>query len=73
MLVHPISQGEVRVSVDPAVLAGTNTIVSSSKRHPTFTFDRVMGEQASQTDMYDVVSKDRIEEFLRGFNVTYLA
>ncbi|CAK9781584.1 unnamed protein product [Cutaneotrichosporon oleaginosum] len=73
VLVHPISQNEVRVSVDPAVLAGTNTIVSTTKRHPTFTFDRVMGEQASQIDMYEVVSKDRIEEFLRGFNVTYLA
>ncbi|GMK55328.1 hypothetical protein CspeluHIS016_0203840 [Cutaneotrichosporon spelunceum] len=73
VLVHPISPNDVRVSVDPAVLAGTNTIVSSAKRHPTFTFDHVMGEQASQLDMYEVVSKDRIEEFLRGFNVTYLA
>lgn len=32
-----------------------------------------MGEQSTQTDMFEVVSKDRIEEFLRGFNVTYLA
>lgn len=73
VLVHPISHSQVRVSVDPNVLAGTAGIASTSKRHPTFTFDRVMGESASQIDMYDATAKDRVEEFLRGFNVTFLA
>lgn len=73
VLVHPISHSEVRVSVDPNVLAGTAGIASSSKRHPTFTFDRVMGENASQVDMYEATARDRVDEFLRGFNVTFLA
>lgn len=73
VLVHPTSSTEVRVSVDPATLAGSASIASSSKRHPTFTFDRVLGEQAEQIDLYNVTARDRIEEFLRGFNVTFLA
>lgn len=73
VLVHPTSQTEVRVSVDPATLAGSATTASSSKRHPTFVFDRVLGEPASQVDLYNATARDRIEEFLKGFNVTFLA
>ncbi|EKD03810.1 hypothetical protein A1Q2_01823 [Trichosporon asahii var. asahii CBS 8904] len=73
VLVHPTSSTEVRVSVDPATLAGSASVASTSKRHPTFTFDRVLGEQASQIDLYNVTARERIEEFLRGFNVTFLA
>lgn len=73
VLVHPTTQTEVRVSVDPATLAGTTSLASSSKRHPTFTFDRVLPEQASQMDLYNSTARERIEEFLRGFNVTFLA
>lgn len=73
MLVHPTSWTEVRVSVDPATLAGSASVASTSKRHPTFTFDRVLGEQSSQIDLYNVTARERIEEFLRGFNVTFLA
>lgn len=73
VLVHPTSSTEVRVSVDPATLAGSASVASTSKRHPTFTFDRVLGEQSSQVDLYNVTARERIEEFLRGFNVTFLA
>jgi len=74
-LCHPINHTEVRVSVDPATLAGTNSLGagSNSKRHPTFTFDRVLGESASQVDLYNVTGRERVEEFLKGFNVTFLA
>lgn len=75
VLCHPTSQTEVRVSVDPATLAGSNSLGSSSnsKRHPSFTFDRVLGEQSAQVDLYNVTARERVEEFLKGFNVTFLA
>ncbi|KAL1411298.1 hypothetical protein Q8F55_002249 [Vanrija albida] len=74
VLVHPSSQTDVRVSVDPSTLAGnTPAGASTSKRHPTFAFDRVLPERATQVDVYNATARDRIEEFLRGFNVTFLA
>ena len=73
-LVHPISDSDVRVDVDPATLAGNSTASSSGiKRHPTFAYDHVLGEESSQLDLYDVTAKDSIDEFLKGHNVTFFA
>ena len=77
-LVHPTSSTEVRVDVDPATLIGAGagpsaSAASGSKRHPTFNFDSVLGETSSQEDLYDATSKDVVDEFLKGHNVTFLA
>ncbi|ORX36741.1 hypothetical protein BD324DRAFT_651225 [Kockovaella imperatae] len=74
-LVHPTTSTDIRVDVDPATLAG-HAVTSSAagvKRHPTFTFDHVLGENANQVDLYDVTAKDVVGEFLKGHNVTFLA
>lgn len=73
VLVHPITPSELRIDVDPATLIGNAPSVGSIKRHPTFTFDHVLGEESQQTDLYDVTSRDVIEEYLKGHNVTFLA
>ncbi|WWD17351.1 hypothetical protein CI109_101792 [Kwoniella shandongensis] len=75
VLVHPTSQAEVRLDVDPATLAGhgTGSMGSGSKRHPTFTFDHVLGEEAGQTELYDVTARETVDEFVKGHNVTFLA
>ena len=74
-LVHPTSRSDVRVDVDPATLAGHSggMVASSSKRHPVFGFDHVLGEDSSQVDLYDVTGKHVLEDFMRGHNVTFLA
>ncbi|WRT66280.1 uncharacterized protein IL334_003233 [Kwoniella shivajii] len=76
VLVHPTSPSEVRLDVDPSALAGQAVGTSHAggiKRHPTFTFDHVLGEQATQTELYDATSKESVDEFIKGHNVTFLA
>ena len=75
VLVHPTSISDIRVDVDPATLAGhgASGSTSGSKRHPTFTYDHVLGEEASQVDLYDATAREVVDEFLRGHNVTFLA
>ncbi|ODN82146.1 hypothetical protein, variant [Cryptococcus amylolentus CBS 6039] len=73
VLVHPTSETEIRVDVDPATLAGHAGTVGSSKKHPTFTFDNVLGEDSAQTDLYDVTAGENVDEFMKGHNVTFLA
>nr|ODN97633.1 hypothetical protein L204_03052 [Cryptococcus depauperatus CBS 7855] len=75
VLVHPTSRAEIRVDVDPATLAGYGAGATnpSSKRHPTFVFDNVLGEDAQQTDLYEATARDSVEEFMKGHNVTFLA
>ena len=74
-LVHPISAGEVRVDVDPATLigAGVSSAASGSKRHPTFSFDSVLGESSTQAYLYDATARNVVDEFLKGHNVTFFA
>ncbi|WWC61786.1 uncharacterized protein I303_104371 [Kwoniella dejecticola CBS 10117] len=75
VLVHPTSPSEVRLDVDPATLAG-QTVGSShaaGKKHPLFNFDHVLGEQATQTELYDVTARETVDEFIKGHNVTFLA
>ena len=75
VLVHPTGAKEVRVDVDPATLvgAGASSGPSNTKRHPTFNFDSVLGESSSQVDLYDATSKDTVDEFIKGHNVTFFA
>ena len=75
VLVHPTSTSDVRVDVDPATLAGhgASASASSSKRHPTFAYDQILGEEASQVDLYDATARETVDEFLKGHNVTFLA
>jgi kinesin family protein 4/21/27 len=74
VLLHPTSPTDVRVDVDPAALAGqTPTAGGPSKRHPTFAFDHVLGEEASQEDLFDCTARDVVDDFLKGHNVTFLA
>ncbi|KAL7421653.1 hypothetical protein Q5752_003422 [Cryptotrichosporon argae] len=72
-LVKAVTPTEVRLEADPAALAGVSGSSSVGKRHPTFTFDRVLSESATQLDLYDATARDSVEEFLKGFNVTFLA
>lgn len=73
-LVHSTGPENVRIDVDPATLAGHSSgVASGSKRHPTFTFDSVLGETSTQLDLYDATAKDKIDEFMKGHNVTFLA
>ncbi|RXK40167.1 hypothetical protein M231_02625 [Tremella mesenterica] len=76
-LVHPISPSELRVDVDPAALAGNApgslSLTGAGKRHPTFVFDHVLDEAASQVALYESTAKDVIDDFLKGHNVTFLA
>lgn len=57
------------------MLAGqvNGTVNGASKRHPTFSFDQVLGEGSSQVDLYDVTGKEVLEDFMYGHNVTFLA
>ncbi|WVQ72410.1 hypothetical protein IAR50_001962 [Cryptococcus sp. DSM 104548] len=73
VLVHPTSQTDIRVDVDPATLAGHAGTSSNSKKHPTFTFDNVLGEDSAQTDLYDATAGENVDEFMKGHNVTFLA
>ncbi|WVQ82145.1 hypothetical protein IAT38_004273 [Cryptococcus sp. DSM 104549] len=76
VLVHPTSQSEIRVDVDPATLAGQGSMgpgAGSGKRHPTFTFDSVLGEDAQQLDLYGATARESVDEFMKGHNVTFLA
>lgn len=75
VLVHPTTPTDVRVDVDPATLigAGASSLVGGSKRHPTFSFDSVLGESSTQVDLYDATSKETVDEFMKGHNVTFLA
>ncbi|ODN94308.1 hypothetical protein L198_05164 [Cryptococcus wingfieldii CBS 7118] len=73
VLVHPTSETEIRVDVDPATLAGHAGTVGSSRKHPTFTFDNVLGEDSVQTDLYDATAGENVDEFMKGHNVTFLA
>ncbi|OCF36777.1 hypothetical protein I316_01373 [Kwoniella heveanensis BCC8398] len=74
VLVHPNSTSEVRLDVDPSALAGAAPTANvGSKRHPTFTFDHVLGEQATQTELYDATARETVDEFMKGHNVTFLA
>lgn len=75
VLLHPTSASDVRVDVDPATLAGTvgATSTSSVKKHPTFNFDHVLPENATQTELYDVATSGVIDDFMKGHNVTFLA
>ncbi|ORY34052.1 hypothetical protein BCR39DRAFT_556841 [Naematelia encephala] len=73
-LVHPTSSTDIRVDVDPATLAGhVGGFASTSKRHPTFSFDSVLTEESSQVDVYNATSADVVDEYLKGHNVTFLA
>ncbi|WVF71534.1 hypothetical protein IAT40_006342 [Kwoniella sp. CBS 6097] len=74
VLVHPNSTSEIRLDVDPSALAGAAPIANvGSKRHPSFTFDHVLGEQATQTELYDATARESVDEFMKGHNVTFLA
>ncbi|WWC89409.1 uncharacterized protein L201_004333 [Kwoniella dendrophila CBS 6074] len=76
VLVHPTSSSDVRLDVDPATLAGQavgTSHTNGNRRHPLFTFDHVLGEQATQTELYDVTARETVDEFMRGHNVTFLA
>ncbi|WVQ99346.1 hypothetical protein IAU59_006479 [Kwoniella sp. CBS 9459] len=74
VLVHPNSMSEVRLDIDPSALAGAApTANAGTKRHPTFTFDHVLGEQATQTELYDATARETVDEFIKGHNVTFLA
>ncbi|WVR07124.1 hypothetical protein IAU60_004165 [Kwoniella sp. DSM 27419] len=74
VLVHPISPADVRLDIDPAALAGAApSATTGSKRHPTFSFEHVLGEQASQEELYDVTAGQTVDEFIKGHNVTFLA
>ena len=74
-LVHPTSSSDIRVDVDPATRAGqgASSAASGTRRHPTFAFDHVLGEESSQVDLYDVTGKEALEEFVKGHNVTFFA
>ncbi|KAK8864351.1 hypothetical protein IAR55_001598 [Kwoniella newhampshirensis] len=76
VLVHPTSQMEVRLDVDPGALAGHSAGTmggAGNRRHPTFTFDHVLGEDATQEELYGVTARETVDEFLKGHNVTFLA
>ncbi|WWC70286.1 uncharacterized protein I206_104236 [Kwoniella pini CBS 10737] len=75
VLVHPTSPSEVRLDIDPAALAGqaVGSSHAAGKRHPLFNFDHVLGEQATQTELYDVTTRETVDEFMRGHNITFLA
>lgn len=75
VLVHPTAATEVKVDVDPATLigAGASSTAGSSKRHPTFNFDSVLGESSTQVDLYDATARETVDEFMKGHNVTFLA
>ncbi|WVQ67744.1 uncharacterized protein L199_005949 [Kwoniella botswanensis] len=76
VLVHPTSSSEVRLDVDPATLAGQaigTSHAGGNRKHPLFNFDHVLGEQATQTELYDVTAKETVDEFMKGHNVTFLA
>lgn len=75
VLLHPTSASDVRVDVDPAMLAGSVGAISNgtTKKHPTFNFDHVLPEDATQTALYDVATTGVIDDFMKGHNVTFLA
>lgn len=75
VLLHPTSTSDVRIDVDPAMLAGSvgATSTGSVKKHPTFNFDHVLPEDATQTTLYDVATTGVIDDFMKGHNVTFLA
>jgi len=59
----------------PSSDAAQQTLFLHSKHGParTFTFDRVFGEQASQTDVFDVVGAPITQACLEGYNGTIFA
>jgi kinesin family protein 4/21/27 len=76
VLVHPTSTSDVRVDVDPSALAGQAIGTGSTgsvKKHPTFNFDHVLPEDATQTALYDAAASGVIDDFMKGHNVTFLA
>lgn len=73
VLIHPTSASDLRIDVDPSQLTGNAGLTTGAKRHPSFQFDHVLGEDSSQVDLYDVTGRDVVEEYMKGHNVTFLA
>jgi len=46
------------------------TIAESPSTPTTFAFDRVLGPQTTQAQVYDIVARDLVTEVLAGYNVT---
>lgn len=61
------------VSVDAGSSASTGSV--SAKRNQTlnFHYDRVLGPEETQRDLYEAAASKLVEKFLQGFNVTILA
>lgn len=52
---------------------GQSAPSNAAKRHPSFTFDQVLDQGASQADLYDATARDVVDEYLKGHNITFLA
>ncbi|KAJ4456170.1 putative Kinesin-II 95 kDa subunit [Paratrimastix pyriformis] len=52
---------------------GSITIVRPPYEDRQFHFDRVLDQHANQQLCYDVVARDLVEDFLKGFNATVMA
>jgi kinesin family protein 4/21/27 len=52
---------------------GQSAPSNAAKRHPSFTFDQVLDQDASQADLYDATARDVVDEYLKGHNITFLA
>lgn len=57
----------------PGSPGGVGLASGTKGKQTTFSYDRVLGEDSSQAEVYDSVAGNAIEKFLSGINVTVLA
>lgn len=76
-VLKPASDAEVKLDVDPALLAGHGiggaAGPSGSKKAPSFSYDRVLPEDSTQLQVYEATALSAVDKFIKGFNVTILA
>lgn len=78
---HPSE--EININLDPPKPSGSTIIPTSASsslmaqgnkaKQTSFRYDRVLGEDSRQEEVYEAAGRGAVERFLKGLNVTVLA
>lgn len=70
--ISPASTTSVSIDSGSGALAGAGG-PSNGKKVQTFHYDRVLGPNDGQKELYDAAADRLVGKFMEGFNVTILA
>ena len=70
-----LSEEEIQNGSKSVALQGTDSLVLSREDQDPkgFTFDRILDEQTTQEEVFDIVGKPIAESCMKGYNGTILA